>query len=184
MTYLASENERKRIVQELVWEFLESLEADILSMTENEASGWKFKKIINFDVRHIVYSPENQLRYGHKGAGLRYQRLEFHELIKPLLFKSVLDPAYWLKPGFPRDNLCVLAGLILALHRKLGPPMGRYDKNKMESEIEALEYRHLLSQGHKGLSISDFEALERRHSPIPEALKNYSALWHFLKESC
>ena len=80
--------------------------------SENEGSGWKFKKFLQWDVRYVEVNPENMIRYGHTPPS---PPLAYDHRIKSLFFRMIVDPTRYMKEGLLRQNFCVLAGVIISI---------------------------------------------------------------------
>ena len=140
----------------------------LLTLFPFQLSGWSYVRIIHFDCRYLASQAYNLYRFG---ADAR-RNIGFHPMIKSLFHRIVLDPLYYLRQGFPRANLCVPACMILAFHCRLGHSVNRtLNIHKMETELEALSYRSLLTPGTVGISLSQLSQLETLNSnPIHSSL--------------
>ena len=92
-------------------------------------------------------------------------------MIKQLFHKTIINPSPYLAEGFPEENFCVLASIILQFHKKFGPPICNVTKATMTSEIRALNFQGLFKYGQKGLQVTDFKKLENLNTPFSNRLK-------------
>ena len=118
------------------------------------------------------------LRYG---SDARLKR-RFHPLVQSLFHRLVIDPQFFLRCGFSRENLCIPASVLLCLHARLGgSPIRKLNIAKMEAELKALNFRSLLKMGVIGLSLNQIGEFESLNSnPIPSSLlKIFPALSMF-----
>ena len=141
-----------------------------------QESGWGFQCIIKFDCRHVVSQPENNL-----ALGTAKKKLVFHPLLQKLFFRSVLDPAEFLRAGYSKDNFCVLAAIIMAFHSKFGPAINRVPYHTIESEIVHLNFKGLFRFSQKGLQLTDFRTLETMNKPLSDSLLNLFPSLAFFK---
>ena len=126
-----------------------------------------FRKFLQWDVRHVIATADNELRYTYGG---RPRSLNYHPLLKPLLFRSIIDPAPYLRQGYARENLCVLCAVIISLCSRLGKNLQKFTISKMESVIEILETTGLFRLEEAGLGLTQFSKFEILNRPIPDAL--------------
>ena len=139
-------------------------------------SGWRFRMFQLFDVRFVEATPTNMLRYG----AVSTKKLQYNPLLKPLFHRQLFDPKQYLRPGFSQNNLCVLAGMLISCHSRLGPPLGKLTKAEMEKELDHINTTGLLPLDQRGISVTHFQKLERLNSPIPKGLiEKFSSLSYF-----
>ena len=132
-------------------------------------------------MRFVKVDPVSSLRFGSK----QRKTLSYHPLIKRLFNRSVLDPAVFLRKGYPRQNLCILASIILSFHSRLGPRLSKRDMSEFEEKISLLNFSGLVKLERRGISIDDMTDIERRQCPISEDLKRlFPALNFFDGMSC
>ena len=151
-------------------------------MTSSEESGWKYERILLFDVRHVYSSPSADLKYGRYGKTVK--KLDFNPLLLPLFHRTVIDPSFYLSPGYSRQNYCVLASLILSIQARAGKSSIRAalkTYKDMDDRIAALSFSGLYDVTKVGMAYKDFARLESLNSrPIPtNLLQFYPALSFF-----
>ena len=131
----------------------------------SQESGWGFHSIKNFDCRYVITAPVNNLALGRAN-----KKLVFHPLLQKLFFRSVFDPAEFLRAGYNKDNFCVLAAIIMAFHSKFGPSINRVSIHTIESEMVHLNFKGLYRFSHKGLKLTDLKKLEAMNEPLADGL--------------
>ena len=93
-----------------------------------------------------------------------------------------MDPTFLLRQGFQRTNLCLPACVIMALHSKLGGSLNRnLTISRMEEQLEALNFRSLLTVGRVGIPLNQLSKFEDINScPIrPSLLRLFPSLGFF-----
>ena len=124
--------------------------------------------LVCYDVRHAGIDAHNELRLGSGNAGAV---LVFKDLLKPLFSRTVYNPASWLRVGFPRDNLCVLAASIMILNKRLGQTQLRnLTKAQMSDQMGGFNTAGLYAMSRVGLGLADLTRFEKLNSPIPVQL--------------
>ena len=165
LSWVHSSEERERFLRHIISEWSDDVYTDIAQMCSQE-SGWSFFAISCVDVRVAENTPSNLLRF----AGSSDKNRPFHPLLKNLFHKLVVDPSPFLRKGFAKDNYCVPACILLALHNRLGPPIRTMNVTKIEAELPLLNFSGLLQVSRPGISLSQLSALEKRLSPVPSGL--------------
>ena len=109
-------------------------------------------RIICFDVRHIAADAHNQLRFGSEPT----MKLPYKEILKALFTRTVYNPSSFLKEGYQRNNLCVLASILLTFHVRLSQtPLRRLTQRQLQQELSALNCKGLYQMATSGLALSD-----------------------------
>lgn len=118
------------------------------------------------DIRHVKRDPLNEVRLGVGRSHLA----SFNDTFKRLFSRLVFDPAQFLPQGFPRENLCVLGNLVMALHLKMGGKLKDLSMEKTMSVIQGFQYAHLITPGEQGISLKKIITLEKELCPMPQKI--------------
>ena len=165
LSWIHSSEQREQFIRHIMSKWSDEVYNDVANMCSQE-SGWSFHSIICVDIRIAQDTPTNRLRF----AGSPKKR-PFHPLLQGLFNRLVLDPSLYLREGHNKNNYCVPACILLALHNRLGPPL-RTLRNlaKIEAELDLLNFTTLLEVAKPGIAISQLSAFEKLLSPISPAL--------------
>ena len=129
-------------------------------------SGWIFSRVIFHDLRFVKRDPSNELRLGNDPRRTR----PFHNDLKKAFSRLIYDPSSYLQQGFSRNNLCLPACILLAIHSKIGPPLRTLTIRVIKEELKALNYHPFLSIDCAGIPMSKITSFERSLTPVPPAL--------------
>ena len=170
LSFLDTPAERESFVSDIFSVFIDDTVADITDMS-SEGSGWRYNRILRFDVRHIISSPQNRLRFGTRKTPTK----NFHPHLTTFFKGRIFDSNHHLhaaKAGY-QVNLCVPASILLSLYLRLHPT-GVKDVNKKDfaDNLNLFHLRQFSIIGETGISLKDTNKFERFHSPIPISLLN------------
>ena len=110
----------------------------------------------------------DQLTLG--ALGYRQNLPKFNERFKSLFAGIVFDPSKFLKVGFPVQNFCILACIILNINLKLGTQLKNISVRQMEADINLIPWSDIITPGATGIPLSKMSLLEQKLNPIPPAL--------------
>ena len=161
MSFLDTPEERSDFIADIITAFLDDVVNDIADMTSQE-SGWAYNMILRFDVRHVISTPQNFLRYGHR----REKIPEYHPKLRNLFRRNIYDSRLFLDTNYDIMNLCIPASIMLALHLKLGTSLNRLNNRRFHKDLECLEFQGLLEIHKIGISLEQMNGFEDSHSPI------------------
>ena len=134
------------------------------------------------DVRHIRRQPLNDMSLGK--VGQRKNLPKFNSRFKRVFSGVVLDPAKFLKVGFPAQNLCVIASVILAINLKMGQPLQCISATQLEADMNLINWSDIITPDATGIPMRKLSQLEEKLNPIPPALvRRYPGL-QFMNGIC
>ena len=120
------------------------------------------------DVRHIRRQPLNELWLGK--ASTRKSLPKFNLRFKRIFAGVVLDPAKFLKVGFPVKNLCVIASIILSINLKMGQRLSDMTASQLEKDMNLINWGDIITPDATGIPMRKLSQLEEMLNPIPPAL--------------
>ena len=164
LSFLDSPEERLDFISEILAEFLDDVVCDISDMTAQQ-SGWNFCQVLRFDVRHVVSSPHNLVRYG----GRYRNRKDYHPYLSRFFFRNVLDPGFYLKKGLDTLNLCIPTCVLMSLHARLGVGLRRISMRQFKKDLKKYFIFENLFNLH-GLSLEQMNTFEENFIPVPSNL--------------
>ena len=137
-----------------------------------------FNSIAQGDVRHIRRQPMDELRLG--ALGNRQSLPKFNQKFKSLFSGIVFDPSKFLRAGFPVQNLCILACVIMNINLKMGTQLKDISIRQMEADINLIPWGDLITPDATGVPLRKLKHLEEMLNPIPPALvRRYPGLRFF-----
>lgn len=151
----------------MVADFLDDTFQDIYEMQTME-SGWCFDRVVYFDVRHLKRNAHNEVfTIGHRNEK---KRIEFHEDVRLLFSRVVLDPVKYLEVGFPATHLCLPACILICIRAKLKQTLRSLSKKQMTAELAVLPWQNFICPGTDGIPLESVSNFEKLLTPIPKEL--------------
>ena len=124
----------------------------------------------------------NELSLG--GLGSRQSLPKFNAKFKSLFSGIVLDPSKYLKVGFPVQNLCVIAAVLMHINLKMGTPLVNLRARQIEADMDLIPWSDIITPDATGIPLRKMKQLEEQLNPIPPALvRRYPGL-QFLNGIC
>ena len=162
LPHMYTRAEKAAWVKSLFSMFLETVVADSEEMTLFE-SGWVWLRAKFCDCRHIRRPIGNQLHLGGHSLGTSV----FNKKYKALFKNVIHDPSRFLRKGWAKMNMCVLAALILNIRIKTGEGTKNLTQACMAAEIELINYSGIITAAATGIPAKKLPLLEKRLTPIP-----------------
>ena len=157
-------------------DFLNDTFQDISEMMTME-SGWSYDRVIYFDVRHLRRNAHNRVFVGHGGGK---KKIEFHQDVKLLFSRVVIDPIRFLETGFPATHLCLPACLLISIRAKLKQTLRSLTQKQMTAELATLPWQNFINPGTDGIPLESVSNFEKLLTPIPrELIRLYPSLAAF-----
>ena len=139
---------------------------------------YAYISIAQGDVRHITRQPLDEIRLG--SLGYRQNLPKFNQRFKNLFAGIIFDPSKYLKPGFPVQNLCVLACIILGINLKMGSHLVDITARQVENDINTIPWGDVVTPDATGIPLRKMSLLEEKLNPIPpDLIRRYPGLQFF-----
>ena len=168
LSFLDTPAERESFISDIFSVFIDDTVADITDMS-SEGSGWRYNRVLRFDVRHVVSSPQNRLRFGR-----RKKPEDFNPHLNTFFKGRIFDSNRYIHEttGY-QVNLCVPASILLSLYLRLHPNgVTGLTKKDFTNNLNSFHLKQFSIVGDTGISLKDTNKFERFHSPIPISLLN------------
>lgn len=141
-------------------------------------TGWTFRKILQFHVRHVFGDLQNVISYG-----CRKRSDPFDPRLSTSFRYNVRDP-YTFIDKRSNENICIPAAVIVCLEHEFGTKIvSRLTATEIKMKLNALNFISLLDVYSTGIRLSDLHLFEKLNTPLEKKLlthypllKGYSGL--------